>query len=268
MRYRLLALDLDDTLLYDDFSIADEEKRAVEAVVAAGGTVALATGRMYSAARKVAEELGIAAPIISYGGASARMADGTPIFVRNVPRELALQILEYARRYQIHIHAYAGDQLVGEQDDEILREYARVNRVDYHLVDLEEAFSEEEPPKLLLIDQPERIDALQQALAANYGERLHLTKSKPYFLEVTHPEGTKGRALAALAAALGVNREEVFAIGDAPNDREMIAWAGLGVAVANATEAVRSIADRVVPSNKDHGVAYALMHLVLAHERV
>ncbi|TMK90776.1 MAG: HAD-IIB family hydrolase [Actinobacteria bacterium] len=120
------------------------------------------------------------------------------------------------------------------------------------------AWLEREPTKLVVIDDPEVLDKLEQRLKARLGERLYISKSLPYFLELASPEVTKASGLDFLARRLGFSRARTVACGDGENDVELLEWAGYGVAVANAHERVLAVADLVCPSVDEEGVAQVL----------
>jgi len=121
----------------------------------------------------------------------------------------------------------------------------------------------EVPTKITIIDEEEAMEEVEQHLKALYPHRLNLMLSRPLFLEITHPQATKGRALKILADNLGVRREEILAFGDSFNDIDMLEYAGLGVAVENARPAVKKVADLISPPHHEDGVAQILEQYVL-----
>jgi Cof subfamily protein (haloacid dehalogenase superfamily) len=130
--------------------------------------------------------------------------------------------------------------------------------------DLLAGLDTQEAMKIMAIthDENQLLD-MERILKLNYGDNLYITRSKPYFLEVMHCEANKAKALEVIALHYGIDRQEVMAVGDSYNDMEMIEWAGLGVAMGNAFEAVKDIADYVTASNEEEGVAEALRLFVL-----
>jgi hypothetical protein len=130
--------------------------------------------------------------------------------------------------------------------------------------DLIAGLEKNEAMKIMAIshDEKQLLD-MEGKLKASYGDRLHITRSKPYFLEVMHCEANKAKALEVIARHYGIERQEVMAIGDSYNDLEMIEWAGLGVAMGNAFKSIKDAADFVTASNDEEGVAEALRKFVL-----
>ena len=116
---------------------------------------------------------------------------------------------------------------------------------------------------MLIIDEPAALDEIAAQLQPMIGERVHMTKSKPHYLEFMHKEGTKGHALQFMAQHIGCSMEETIAMGDAWNDREMLMSAGLGVAMANAQPALKELADYITLSNNEDGVAHVVEKFIL-----
>lgn len=116
---------------------------------------------------------------------------------------------------------------------------------------------------MLIIDDPAFLDELSPILRELLGDSVHITKSKPHFLEIMHHEGTKGLALEFLAAHFGCELSETIAVGDSWNDHEMLEAAGLGVAMANSIPALKEIADFITLSNNEDGVKFAIDKFIL-----
>lgn len=264
MKYRLVAIDLDDTLINSNFEIGPRARRALALAQERGVTVTLATGRMYRSARPIARELGLAAPLITYQGALVKDVSGEEYVHLPVPVPCAREIIAYLQGRGYHLNVYVNDNLYMQKINDYGARYASVSRVPAHAVDdLTEVLALGPPTKFLVIAPPEEVDLLLQELAPVYMGRLHITKSKPYFLEFSHPRATKGQALATVAQYLGVRREAVLAIGDGYNDLDMLAFAGLGAVVGNARPEARAVAGYVATASEDAGVAEIIERFVL-----
>ncbi|MGQ9711515.1 MAG: Cof-type HAD-IIB family hydrolase [Desulfotomaculales bacterium] len=262
--YRLVAVDLDDTLLNGNFEIGPRARRAVAQAQARGVLVTLATGRMYRSARSIARELGITAPLITYQGALVKDAAGREYAHRPVPPAWAREVIGRLQSRGYHVNVYINDNLYMRALNDAGKRYANVSRVPAHVVDdLVEILAMGPPTKVLAIAEPGEVDRLERELAPAYKGKLHVTKSKPYFLEFSHPLATKGRALAAVARWLGVPRQAVLAIGDSYNDLDMLAFAGLGAVVGNACPEARAAAGYVAAAGEDAGVAEIIERFVL-----
>jgi Cof subfamily protein (haloacid dehalogenase superfamily) len=143
--------------------------------------------------------------------------------------------------------------------------YSRLAGVEIKLIDdLIGGLESYEAMKIMAIsNNEETLLTIEQTLKTKYEDMLHITRSKPHFLEIMHPEADKAKALEIIAKHYGIERHEVMAIGDSYNDIEMLEWAGLGIAMGNAFETVKDAADFVTASNEEEGVAEALRRFVL-----
>lgn len=266
MRYRLVAVDLDDTLLTDDLTVSEATREAMKQAMARGVQLTFATGRSFISALQFARQIGLDVPIITYQGSLIRHArDGQTLYERYVPAAVAEQVEAYCRKHRLHLQTYIDDRLYALEDNDKLRKYAALSGIPYTVVnsfqDLGDASARQ--IKMIMIDESARLDAIKPELEQMLGPDVHLTKSKSIFLEVLHREGTKGHALQYLAAHYNIPMEQTIAIGDAWNDKEMIEAAGLGVAMANAIPEIRELADYVTLSNNEDGVRHVIEKFVL-----
>lgn len=265
---KLVAIDLDDTLLRDDLTISQFSRDTLQQVQEAGVTVTLATGRMLPSARPYAEQLGFDVPLITYQGALVKnVFSGEVLYNCPLSQEVASMVIQYGRRRKVHVNLYVEDKLFVERVTEAGEHYERLAGVPFTRVDdLEELLENDLPYKMLLIDDEQVIDQeLEelQGVLSEAGLEAYLTKSKPTYLEVNHPRATKGTALQKLAEWMGISREQVVAFGDSYNDLKMLEYAGYGFAVANAYPEVCARARYTTASNNEDGVALALQELVL-----
>lgn len=262
--YKLIAIDVDDTLLNDDLVVTEGTRRALESAIAQGVTVTLATGRMFASAQKIAKGINLNVPIITYQGALVKtLLDGEVLYERSVPTDAAKELHAYCEEHRLHLQLYVDDELYGTEENERIQAYSKLSNIPYRI---ERDFSKliELPMnKMLLIDEPDKLDAIAIQLQPLIGDRVHITKSKAHYLEIMHKEGTKGHALQFMANHIGCTMEETIAIGDAWNDREMIQAAGLGVAMGNAVPSLKEIADYVTLSNNEDGVRHVIDKFVL-----
>lgn len=260
--YDLIALDIDDTLLRSDFTVSPANRDALRRCREAGVAVTLATGRMLQSVLTFARELEIVGAVVAYNGAmvaeapSGRVLEHTPL-----PLDRARLLINQLRTCQLHINVYINDQLFIEKQTPEAADYCRVCGVQARVIPFAEIL-QNAPTKVVAIGAPERLDGLQPSLARSFGD-LHVTRSKPHYLEFMKAGVTKGFGLQAAARHHGFPRSRVAAVGDAPNDIEMIGWAGLGVAVGNASKEVKKAARVVAPSNDEDGVAWVVDHFVL-----
>lgn len=261
---RLVAIDIDDTLLLDDLTIAPGARQAIQRAMQEGVTVVLATGRMFPAALPFARELGLTGPLITYNGALIRTVGGETWWHRPVPQELALEVLEFGAAGGWTVQCYCDDLLYVRQVNDDVKYYLEIAHVPVQeCADMRALLSERPSTKLLSIGSPEEIVRRAAALEKAFAGRLTITISKPRFVEMLAPHVSKASALAEVARRLDVPREQVMAVGDSFNDLDMIEWAGVGVAMGNAAPAVKERADYVVGTNMDEGLAEAFERFVL-----
>jgi Cof subfamily protein (haloacid dehalogenase superfamily) len=265
MSYRLIAMDLDDTLLTDELTVTEPTVQAMKDAIALGVHITIATGRMFDSAQKIARQVGLNVPIITYQGSLIKnLMDEEVLYERSVPVDVAAEVYEYCLKHSLHLQSYIDDKLHTPDDNDKIRAYARQSNIPYTIEpDFKKITSHPKQTKLIIIDEPAKLDAILPELKAHFGKRAHITKSKPNYLEFMHPEGTKGHALRFLAAHYGIPMEETIAMGDAMNDHEMVEAAGLGVAMANAVPALKEIADFITFSNNDDGVKHVIDKFVL-----
>jgi Cof subfamily protein (haloacid dehalogenase superfamily) len=221
--------------------------------------VIVVTGRMFRSVRPYVELAGIDDPVVCYQGAV--VADpATGAFLRHVPipRAVALEAIDAIVAAGYHVNCYVGDELyVAEITDEA-RRYMRFQHIEAHAVGPLHAWLHDDPTKLIAVGDPGELDRFEVEMKARFGDKLFISKSLPYFLEFAHPDVNKGSGLAFVAELLGFTAAETVACGDGENDRELLDWAGFGVAVANAHADILRRADLVVPPVSEEGVASLL----------
>lgn len=267
--YKLIAIDLDGTLLTDDLKISPGTVQAIQKAVEMGTIVTIATGRMFSSAKQFAEQLAINVPLITYQGALIQdVGEQEVIYERLLAPEIAKKLVEICTERNLHLQVYQDDLLYGAVENDKLVSYAEGVKVPYTVEPNLLKLAEKGFTKALIIEEPEIVDALQEELKTLFGTRAHIAKSKAHFLELTHPEANKGLALLHLAKTLGIKQSEIIGIGDNHNDRELIETAGLGVAMGNAVPAMKEIADFVSLTNEEEGVKHVIEKFVLAPKGV
>ncbi|HHV94469.1 MAG TPA: HAD family phosphatase [Firmicutes bacterium] len=265
MAIKLVAMDIDDTLITDELTIPQKVREAIAAARAQGVKVVLATGRMLSSSVAFARELGLSEPLICYNGALIQGADDErPLVHHPVPLDLAREIVVVGKREGLHINAYIDEKMYVEELNKYTEFYSSFTKAVAHPVGDLLAFMDKPPTKLLYVCEAEIAEKWWLTLRERYRGKLEVFRSKPQYVEFTALGVSKGAALRELAELYGLEPEEVMAIGDSFNDIPMLEYAGIGVAVANAPEAVRSRADYVTLSNEEGGVAEAIYRFVLS----
>ena len=267
---RLIATDLDDTLLDASAALTPRTRHALEAAMALGCGITLSSGRMMEAMLPFAREIGVNAPILLYNGAMIydHNTDET-LFAPRIPFKTALGIVKLAEEMGYYIQLYPGKGYYCPEVRDCTRAYARQINVPATPVGMPMARWLAENPsdmqKMLIIDTPEGADRAQAALREAFPRGACYLKSKPHYLEIA-PEGVdKGRSLATLAGHLGLSPDEVMAFGDGQNDVPMLEYAGAGYAMANACPQALACTSLVAPPNTEDGVAQVIEQYIAAN---
>ena len=264
----LVVLDLDGTLLDDRRRVPARNIAAVRAAHAAGVKVVLCSGRMLPNMEQAHNRLGLDLVLGGYNGAKVvdTQANGRRvIFHRPIPAAPSQAIAATATACGWLVNFYHEDRLLGHYSDRhqgLIDLYQRRGGAQYEFVSPDE-ISGLPSTKIVVLAQPDEIPSVLRELGPHL-EGLNWVKSDPEYVEIMADGVHKGAALTAIAAHLGIALDACMAIGDASNDREMLATAGLGVAMANASDESRSAADVVLElDNNDCGVAHAIETYVL-----
>jgi Cof subfamily protein (haloacid dehalogenase superfamily) len=268
---RLIALDIDGTLVGDDLLIGAETRAAVKAARSRGVVVSLVTGRMVSSAMRFARELGLDAPLVGYQGGLIRdMPDldspriGRLLLHTPLPAAVARDIVEWTRSMGLDPHLNRLERFILRADDPHADDYSAFMGARAELVpDLVEAIRHPITKVLAVADPPVPTDVAPLA-RERFAGVADVTISHPRFLEFVAPGVSKGRAIRWLARRLGVPLGATLAIGDQWNDLEMLAEVGHGAAMPTAPSEVRAVARYIAPSLTEEGVARMIKDLVLA----
>lgn len=237
---------------------------AVGRALAAGWHVIVCTGRPFPGALPWVERLGLHDPFVCYQGAQVRTPAGEQWWERAVPGDMAAEVIEFCRGRDLHVQAYRDDRLLVERDRPEAHAYARHAGMQITLVtDLVEAIGNGSP-KLVIVAAPEVIERLLPETRERWRGRLFIATSLPIFLEFTDPGADKRRALDVIAGRLGFDGSQAVAIGDGRNDRPMLDWAALKVAVEGAPPELMEVAQRTVPKPGAGGIAALLDELLSA----
>lgn len=273
---RLLAIDIDGTLLDSRFQLSETNREAVVAARRAGAQIVLVTGRRFTIARPIAEQFPIDLMLVTSGGAVVKSKDGTPLWRQLLPKEQARAVLAAAggdRKFAFLLFDREGPgQIVAEDlapaHPSVERYLERSRPYLRQLAPLENALSED-PIQVLFAGAVAPLRALERRLrqAPCAGgvslARTEYLQRDLILLDVLDRDCNKGRALARLASELRVRSHEVMAIGDNWNDREMLEFAGLPVLMGNSAAELKQTGWALTDSNNDNGVAAAIRKYLL-----
>ncbi len=263
---RLVAFDVDGTLVGRDLKISAAVRDAVAKMLRAGIAGCLVTGRMYRATLPFARELGLEAPLICYQGAAVIDPETDEVlFHAALENALVRELVDLTERDGMHLQLYRNDEYYCEARNRFSDFYASLSMTQPVVVpSLREAFAYSPATKAVVV--------ADEAIAARYAGRLsrllegraNVTRSLPEFVEVFDAAVDKGRALEFVASRLGVPMERTVAIGDSWNDAPLLRAAGVGIAMGSAPAELRAVATHVVGDLAHDGVAEALETHVLA----
>ena len=268
---RLIALDIDGTLIGDDHDIGPRTLAAVAAATERGVAVSLVTGRMVSSALRFARELGLTGPLVGYqGGLIRAMPDvdsrrlGKLLLHTPIQPDVAREIVQWTRDHGLDPHVNHLERFILRADDPRADDYSAFMGARAELVpDLLEAITHP-VTKVLAVGEPPAPDEAAPIARAHFAGRADVTISHPRVLEFIAPGVSKGRAVRWLARRLHIPLAATLAIGDQWNDLEMLAEVGHGAAMPSAPVEVRAVARYVAPPLEDEGAAQVIEQLVLA----
>lgn len=271
---RLVALDIDGTLLRSDKTISARTKDALDAAAAAGVRRVLVTGRRYPAARKIAERLGGPLDLVLHNGALI-VENGCVLRCRPLSRALAQRVIALGRAAGADPVVHAGQAGEGRllvegwaESNTMLHYYLDKSHPDVTVVEVLEESLADDPLQVMFGGPLSGIEALWAALTAQVGQETRIERTfYPHlgagFLDVLAPGVHKGEALGFLQERWGVTPQQTLAIGDNWNDHEMLERAGLGLVMGNADPRMRALGLPVLPTNDEDGVAQAVERYVL-----
>lgn len=262
---RLVALDLDGTLVGSDLVIRPRVRQAIARARERGTAVTIVTGRMFAATKPFADALGLDGSVVCYQGAaifdvaSRKVLQQTP-----VRQDVTREVLDWCDAHGVHVQCYESDTLYVQSINRFSKRYTDLAKVEPTVVPSLRAYFGDRPSiKIVLVDTAERAAEHLAALTPLLGDRAYITRSNADFVEILDPGVNKGKALAFVAGRFGATLEETLAIGDAWNDLPLLEAAGIGVAMGSGPPELLARADAVVADVANDGVAEAIDRFVL-----
>lgn len=267
-RIRLVAIDLDGTALDGEMRIGRTAAVCIREAQGRGVGVTLASGRPFPSLRPYAEELNLRLPLVCLNGAELRdPLMGEVLERRSIPSGTAAPVVSHLIGEGLAPRVYVDDVLYLSQLAPEVEGFLRACGIECRRVDDLTGFLAAGPggPEMIVVHgRPARMAALAHEIRTRWGGSVSCRQANEHVVDIVSRGTSKGRALRSLSARLGIPAASVMAIGDGANDLDMVIWAGLGVAVGNATGELRSRADWVCRGERDEGVAEALRTFVLA----
>ncbi len=259
--YNMLVLDIDGTLVGSDKTISEKTREAIIKAQQRGKIVAIASGRSIAGIRKTASNISLeqyGGYVIAYNGTTVvNCKTGECIYNQMVPKELVKPVYEAAKRVSAGIVVYndnTKEMISGNGLNEYIKIDAEacnvtINEVSDFVKAINFPFN-----KFLLSGKPEHMAEVEKIMAKEFGDRLNVFRSDPFYVELLPRYVDKGVAVEKLVKHLDIQREKVICIGDSYNDLPMLRFAGMGVAMGNAQQEVKEMADYVTASNDEDGI--------------
>lgn len=264
MSIKLVAIDIDGTLLNSHHQVTKNTIDIIKQKRKEGLRIVLASGRPLIGMNTYINSLGLTSKddyIISYNGALALNSGTKETFVRHTLNyEELIEFHQLSQKLNVHSHFVDSKAIYTSNKD--ISPYtiheAFLTKMPLFYKEIEEVSPTESISKYMIIDHEEIIDYAMKEIPQWYYERYNIVRSTGFFLEFLNKEASKGLTLKNLSDKLGIQQSEVMAIGDNENDISMLEYAGVGVAMGNATETTKKYADRITLTNDEEGVAHAL----------
>ena len=261
-QYKLLAVDLDGTLLNDDSEVTDRTRRAVLAAMARGTMFVPSTGRPLCGVGHINAMFPGDYPFLLLNGALAVTGETKRVlFSRPLEPACAKEIFDIGVRRDIAVAVWADGRLYANVDSAPTREYQSITGADMPIISNLNGIGNIE--KLLWIASPEDAAQYQTEMHAHFGGRVNVHTSRPYLLEFVSPKASKALALKAIGEAYGIRADEMIAVGDGYNDVSMLEYAGLGIAMGNAPEDIKALCQYTTLSNNEDGIAALIERFIL-----
>jgi hypothetical protein len=262
--FKLIALDLDGTLLNSGLKLSDTNAEALKQAIDAGVQVVFATSRWFGLAKRTADRLGLTTPMICSNGASVRAQDGTHIMTLGLDPEAAAAVVSAGDDGGWEMFTTIGDATYMKMRPGIIPEKlpAGLRVADRHSDRLDEG-----TPVCVLTFGEEAVGQIEERFLPQFGNRTRFSINRPvgtqHYVVLTHADADKASALELVCYELGVPQQGTMAMGDSESDLGMLRWAGLGVAMRNSPDEVKAAALHVAPSNDEDGVAWAVRKFLL-----
>lgn len=269
MKYKIIFSDFDGTVSRSDNTVSDRVKDAIRRYVNAGGKFVLATGRLFSAVRPRARELGLHGEVIVYqGGGIYDLDSGKALYLNTIPtRQAAALLKELEKPDYCENLCYFNDECNCARPSEYVDYFCQICGVPYHSADMPlSKYIEQngiEPVKILSLMMPEHTDEFLEYGRRAAGSGMVFTRSHKSVVEILPSGINKGAAVERICKHFGVDRSEIIALGDSENDASMLEYAGLGIAAGNAMPALKAVADAVGVTNDEDFVAWVIDNYAL-----
>ncbi|MBQ2644767.1 HAD family phosphatase [bacterium] len=260
---KMLVCDIDGTI-FNGIRYTDNLLDCINRVRNDGVKFVIATGRTFYSANQILAPLNIDTPIICYQGATIHKPDtGELIFEKGLERNLALDILDFLKTMDIFPNIYIKDNLYSEKETKYVKKYSDNQKIPYRIEQDISQMNFNALNKILAIDDDtQKIKNLINILNEKYGNKIYTAMSTPYFCEICANGISKGKAVEYVANMYNIKKEEILSCGDQNNDIELLTCAGIGVAMGNASETLKTYADYITDTVDNDGVVKAVKKFI------
>jgi Cof subfamily protein (haloacid dehalogenase superfamily) len=253
---KLIVVDIDGTLLNHQHKITDLTKQTVEQLIQAGYEIMLASGRHFQDVYLIAQQLGVQAGVITSNGARVHNHIGEVIYEDFIPADLVARVLDLSKGFEVHRNIYQQDLWLVEEPHEELLAIHHLSGFEYQFRDFNK-IGLEQIDNIYFTAQHDLLVELESVLRSRLGDLLNITFTSAEYLEVMNLGVSKGHALEMIMRQKGLTADQVMAFGDGMNDKEMLATAGHGVVMGNASQKLKGLLPQCdqADSNREDGLA-------------
>ncbi|WP_394271234.1 Cof-type HAD-IIB family hydrolase [Anaerococcus nagyae] len=264
---KLIAVDVDGTLLNDDHQILSNTKGSIIRAMQAGHKVVIVSGRPTEAILPIAKELSFekyGGLISSYnGGVITNFKTGEKVTNHTLNIDLAKEILEKTKNFDVFPLITNEYTMLSNKENAFLTVETQILGLEPLIIeDLSHAI-DFNPHKIIFVNYPQKIDELIPFLEENFSDRTSQVRSLRSFYEIMPKNLSKGNSLIEIANHYGINQKDIIAFGDAQNDISMFEMAATPIAMANADDIIKEMASYITLSNNENGIGYYLDKFVL-----
>lgn len=263
---KMIAIDLDGTLLTDDKIFTENTKEIIRKVAEMGIYVIIATGRPYKAASVYDEKLNINHPILAQNGAIVKEMTGELTLFKPIPIKKGIDLVDYCqkRQYTCSIFLDDSDVYINKPDCFGRKIHLNLNNTNPKICrDLKKMITKPLLKILITDENPEKINEINLDLVDKFGQVLNVAQSGSWYIDIMEKGVTKGAALKYIAEKLGISSEYIMAIGDSRNDLEMLEFAKIPIAMGNADDIIKQKSNYITKSNNDDGVFETIKKFIL-----
>lgn len=268
--YKLLAVDMDGTLLKDDKTISHSTYKAIHDARKKNIRIVLSTGRYLNGIKRYLEELSLLNDdeyaVTMNGSLIQETRSGKILYESLLAHDDIKYICSIGRTLGTNIELASAHCFIINKMTKLFELDSKLNNVDLKIMDFNDLPSGFRPLKIMFVDDNNKLDKITEKLPESVLDNFNIVRSGKNYLEFLNKNTDKGSAIKLLAKKLGVQPQDIICIGDAENDIHMIKFAGMGVAMGNAYASVKKAADYITRTNEEDGVAHAIKKFILSED--